>query len=328
VVGPLFQFGTHADGSPGTGRASVSEFLDGITVGGQALDDLVAFLKSASSRSDICNETNLTVSSISVTDETCTSSILSWSTSFAIPCRVTYEVLGSGSPEVVFTAAGTGHAVTVPTDPGTAYKVRVIAESPLCGLADVDSLTWTPAPEVVSPITAQNQIDCTTDLSWTTTEAVACSVRWGQFGTGMPNSFVTSSGTSHGFTATVVQTKKYEIEVKACGDVEYRTWKAEEYCLPPEAPGATAPVLSTAPNPFSPSTRIQYRVLEPGHASMRIFSVSGRLVRTLVDGDLAPGVYEHMWSGTTDTGGKVGTGIYYLIYQQADRRFQKKLVLF
>ena len=43
------------------------------------------------------------------------------------------------------------------------------------------------------------------------------------------------------------------------------------------------------PNPFNPRTKIEFGMRSAGHASVRIFDVRGRLVRTLVDRDLEAG---------------------------------------
>ena len=43
------------------------------------------------------------------------------------------------------------------------------------------------------------------------------------------------------------------------------------------------------PNPFNPRTKIEFGLRSAGHATVRIFDVRGRLVRTLVDRELAAG---------------------------------------
>ena len=48
-----------------------------------------------------------------------------------------------------------------------------------------------------------------------------------------------------------------------------------------------------------------------GRAQLRIFNVSGQLVRTLVDAPLGAGDYSVTWDGRNDLGAQVATGIYY-----------------
>jgi hypothetical protein len=59
------------------------------------------------------------------------------------------------------------------------------------------------------------------------------------------------------------------------------------------APPAPALGLSqNAPNPFTTASRIRYRLAADGAVSLRIYDVSGRLVRTLVDGPQPAGEHE------------------------------------
>jgi hypothetical protein len=43
-----------------------------------------------------------------------------------------------------------------------------------------------------------------------------------------------------------------------------------------------------------------------------VFDASGRRVTSLVDGVLPPGRHEVAWHGRDDSGGDVGSGIYFL----------------
>jgi hypothetical protein len=45
------------------------------------------------------------------------------------------------------------------------------------------------------------------------------------------------------------------------------------------------------PNPFNPSTTIDYVVINPSQVSLKVFDATGRLVRTLVDGEQPRGMY-------------------------------------
>ncbi len=71
-------------------------------------------------------------------------------------------------------------------------------------------------------------------------------------------------------------------------------------------------LVQNAPNPFSPLTRIAYHVPHKSAVSIRIYDVSGRLVRTLVDGVTDPGCRVALWDGLNDSGGSVGSGVYLL----------------
>lgn len=65
------------------------------------------------------------------------------------------------------------------------------------------------------------------------------------------------------------------------------------------------------PNPFNPSTRISYTLLEPGPLTLSIYDIRGRLVRTLVDGFRTPGTHSTGWGGRNDAGVRVSSGVYF-----------------
>jgi len=66
------------------------------------------------------------------------------------------------------------------------------------------------------------------------------------------------------------------------------------------------------PNPFNPATTVYYDVpAGGGNVSIRIFDVSGRLVRTLVDGHQAAGSQSVTWNGVNDRGQSISSGIYF-----------------
>jgi hypothetical protein len=64
------------------------------------------------------------------------------------------------------------------------------------------------------------------------------------------------------------------------------------------------------PNPFNPRTELSYTMAEPGRAQLVIYSVSGRLVRTLVDETRSAGRHSVVWNGTDDSGRTVASGVY------------------
>jgi hypothetical protein len=66
------------------------------------------------------------------------------------------------------------------------------------------------------------------------------------------------------------------------------------------------------PNPFNPTTVISYDVPEGGgHVTLRIYDVSGRLVRTLVDESQTPGEKRVTWDARNNRGETVATGVYF-----------------
>ena len=70
-------------------------------------------------------------------------------------------------------------------------------------------------------------------------------------------------------------------------------------------------LFQNQPNPFSPETRIEFDLPHSGHVELKVYAVSGRLVRTLVDGRRAAGPHSVKWNGRDEAGRKVSSGVYF-----------------
>ena len=87
------------------------------------------------------------------------------------------------------------------------------------------------------------------------------------------------------------------------------------------APGlASMPSLVASPNPFVSTSRITFRAATTP-VSLRVYSAGGRLVRTLISGMAvsSAGTGAAFWDGTDDLGRQVGSGLYFLRLESADR---------
>lgn len=84
------------------------------------------------------------------------------------------------------------------------------------------------------------------------------------------------------------------------------------------------------PNPFNPATRIAFEVpVFPGdpRATLRIYDVQGRVVRTLIDGPVAPGTYSVTWDGQTDDGTSLPSGVFFYELRHGKTRLQRRMTL-
>jgi len=81
--------------------------------------------------------------------------------------------------------------------------------------------------------------------------------------------------------------------------------------LEPQGVPRAYSLAQNRPNPFNPSTEISFGLPRPSHVSLRVYSVAGRLVRMLVDGDLPAGYHGARWDGRNDQGGSAASGIYF-----------------
>ena len=81
------------------------------------------------------------------------------------------------------------------------------------------------------------------------------------------------------------------------------------------------------PNPFNPTTTIEFFTQEPGVANLCIYNLKGQKVKTLVDDHLASGIHKVEWNGTDDHGKAVGSGIYMMRMQTGSFSASKKITL-
>lgn len=92
--------------------------------------------------------------------------------------------------------------------------------------------------------------------------------------------------------------------------------------------GAGAAVSAFAsPNPFNPQTKVQWTLKNAGTTTVRIYSLEGRLVKTLHDGYAPAGMSEAHWNGLDNAGRAVPTGVYFLSVQSANEKAVQKLYL-
>ena len=75
-------------------------------------------------------------------------------------------------------------------------------------------------------------------------------------------------------------------------------------------------------NPFNPVTVLNCGLVAPAHVEIKVYDVSGREVRTLVDTDMEPGRYQE----TLDAAGLAG-GVYFARMTAGNYVETKKLVL-
>ena len=81
-------------------------------------------------------------------------------------------------------------------------------------------------------------------------------------------------------------------------------------------------ILSNYPNPFNPTTTIQFSVSTMTIASLGIYDISGKLVDTLVHGDFEAGEHEVIWNAFNHS-----SGIYFVELTSGKNRSVQKLVL-
>ncbi|MFN2371217.1 MAG: FlgD immunoglobulin-like domain containing protein, partial [Candidatus Krumholzibacteriia bacterium] len=88
------------------------------------------------------------------------------------------------------------------------------------------------------------------------------------------------------------------------------------------------PTLHPAsPNPFNPRTTVGYELEAAGRMSLAIYDLSGRLVRTLLEGWCPAGPHSLSWDGTGSSGQAVASGTYLLHLETSVGGASAKLML-
>ncbi len=90
---------------------------------------------------------------------------------------------------------------------------------------------------------------------------------------------------------------------------------------------AQSRMLAPYPNPFNPTTNLQFELEVPHGVSLRIVNLAGRVVRTLHRGPLEAGEHRMQWDGQDDAGRSVASGSYIAVLEVGQDRETRKLVL-
>jgi hypothetical protein len=86
------------------------------------------------------------------------------------------------------------------------------------------------------------------------------------------------------------------------------------------------------PNPFNPETWIPYKLAKPADVTIKIYKMTGEVVKTLDLGYRSAGFYTDRtksayWDGMDDNGQKVSSGIYFFTIKAGDYTATKKMIV-
>jgi hypothetical protein len=71
--------------------------------------------------------------------------------------------------------------------------------------------------------------------------------------------------------------------------------------------------VAAYPNPFNPQTNIAYTTRQSGAVTMHVYSIDGRLVKTLKTAEYTDaGTHEVTWNGLDNLGRRVPSGVYFV----------------
>jgi len=89
---------------------------------------------------------------------------------------------------------------------------------------------------------------------------------------------------------------------------------------------ATLVLYPARPNPSREGTAVSFELPAASKVRLAVYSVDGRLVRTILDDDLPPGAATAVWDGRDDRGVSVGNGLYFARLEAAGAVRHAKIV--
>jgi hypothetical protein len=92
-------------------------------------------------------------------------------------------------------------------------------------------------------------------------------------------------------------------------------------------PGYVNALDANRPNPFNPTTAIQFSLERGSNVDLKVYDTEGREVRTLHSGSLAAGPHTVTWDGTNAAGKDVSSGVYFYRLKAGEYENTKKMML-
>lgn len=81
------------------------------------------------------------------------------------------------------------------------------------------------------------------------------------------------------------------------------------------------------PNPFNPTTTIEFQIPEETNVSLKIYNVLGQLVREIYSGQLRAGTHHFIWDSRTKNRQPAATGVYFAVVNTAKQQKVRKMLL-
>jgi hypothetical protein len=82
-----------------------------------------------------------------------------------------------------------------------------------------------------------------------------------------------------------------------------------------------------APNPFNAATEISFSIPADSDVKLEIFDITGRTVRSLVNGKADAGYHRVVWDGLSDNSRELPSGIYFAVLKVGQTSAKQKLLM-
>jgi len=99
-------------------------------------------------------------------------------------------------------------------------------------------------------------------------------------------------------------------------------FKADEAALP-----RSCALHQNSPNPFNPTTQIEFDLAAPGRVTLAVYNILGQEVIRLTDGEFAAGHHQVTWNGRDRDGRPAASGVYLYRIAAGDFQASRKMVL-
>ena len=89
-------------------------------------------------------------------------------------------------------------------------------------------------------------------------------------------------------------------------------------------------LLPNYPNPFNLGTTIRFGIpesTEPVNTQLTIYSIDGKVIRTLVNEELRAGYHSRVWNGLDQSGKTVSSGVYIYLLKSGTKQASAKLLI-
>jgi hypothetical protein len=81
-----------------------------------------------------------------------------------------------------------------------------------------------------------------------------------------------------------------------------------------------------APNPFRAQTRIDFQLPKTAKVRLTVYDLQGRVIRNLVDREMAAGIHQVSWDARDNSGVSVGSGIYLLRFEAGGSSWSRRMM--
>ncbi|MBN1295074.1 MAG: T9SS type A sorting domain-containing protein [Candidatus Latescibacteria bacterium] len=93
------------------------------------------------------------------------------------------------------------------------------------------------------------------------------------------------------------------------------------------APPLQMKITGNYPNPFNPSTTIEFYIPDSGQVGISVYNITGQKIKTLLAREMPAGSHTIVWNGKDDNGVNVASGIYFFRMQAGKEILNHRMML-